>query len=476
MKNRKLKIKNLAIFLTTILALSFFSSSIFIVQAEDPTIGKFLTINFVGDGVENSDCNVTATKLSSEQIFEFCANPENGVNEHRMAAGTVLLTPIPAEGWVFIGFGDLLLNQDKTAYYKTEKYGEVTAEFTRIETYTITATAGDGGSISPAGITTVDYDTDITFSIINDLGYDIVDVIVDGAIHLGSISSYTFYNVQSEHTIEALFAIKTYTITATAGDGGSISPAGITTVDYGTDLTIMFNPDAGYHVSAVIVNNKYVDLIATKYTTQYTFEDIDSSQSIHVVFSLDGLATIEAGDNVIAFLSEGASLNFPTVGDGFAYGEQLFALQEGDIVVWIIEVNADLILNGETVEIALKYDPLLLPEGAEPQYWLLYTCVNDTYEALVRRDFNNDGIVSGEDVKIISNIVKHEKFRPDNIYPYDLNGDGVIDEDDIHEVNSYNNMAYYFSEDDWEPLTTEVDEINGIIYGWTPHFSIFRCR
>lgn len=401
MKNRKLKIKNLAIFLTTILALSFFSSSIFIVQAEDPTIGKFLTINFVGDGVENSDCNVTATKLSSEQIFEFCANPENGVNEHRMAAGTVLLTPIPAEGWVFIGFGDLLLNQDKTAYYKTEKYGEVTAEFTRIETYTITATAGDGGSISPAGITTV---------------------------------------------------------------------------DYGTDLTIMFNPDAGYHVSAVIVNNKYVDLIATKYTTQYTFEDIDSSQSIHVVFSLDGLATIEAGDNVIAFLSEGASLNFPTVGDGFAYGEQLFALQEGDIVVWIIEVNADLILNGETVEIALKYDPLLLPEGAEPQYWLLYTCVNDTYEALVRRDFNNDGIVSGEDVKIISNIVKHEKFRPDNIYPYDLNGDGVIDEDDIHEVNSYNNMAYYFSEDDWEPLTTEVDEINGIIYGWTPHFSIFRCR
>ena len=70
MKNKKLKIKNLAIFLITILALSLFISSIFIVQAKEPSIGKFLTINFIGDGIIDLTHTAKASGRRREQSHE----------------------------------------------------------------------------------------------------------------------------------------------------------------------------------------------------------------------------------------------------------------------------------------------------------------------------------------------------------------------------------------------------------------------
>ena len=71
--------------------------------------------------------------------------------------------------------------------------------------YTITASAGTGGSISPSGSVSVREDTDKTFTITPDSGYHISDVLVDGT-SVGVVTSYTFENVQNKHTIEAVFA------------------------------------------------------------------------------------------------------------------------------------------------------------------------------------------------------------------------------------------------------------------------------
>ena len=71
--------------------------------------------------------------------------------------------------------------------------------------YTITASAGTGGSISPFGSVSVREDTDKTFTITPDSGYHISDVLVDGK-SVGAVTSYTFDNVQKRHTIEAIFA------------------------------------------------------------------------------------------------------------------------------------------------------------------------------------------------------------------------------------------------------------------------------
>ena len=71
--------------------------------------------------------------------------------------------------------------------------------------YTIEASAGHGGGISPDGRVRVSRGSDKTFRITPDAGYEIADVLVDGE-SVGAVSCYTFETVRKAHTIEALFA------------------------------------------------------------------------------------------------------------------------------------------------------------------------------------------------------------------------------------------------------------------------------
>jgi hypothetical protein len=80
------------------------------------------------------------------------------------------------------------------------------ATFTK-KTYTITATAGTGGSISPSGNVKVDYGADKTFTITPNTGYQVLDVKVNN-VSKGAITTYTFTNVTANHTISATFKKK----------------------------------------------------------------------------------------------------------------------------------------------------------------------------------------------------------------------------------------------------------------------------
>jgi 40-residue YVTN family beta-propeller repeat len=77
--------------------------------------------------------------------------------------------------------------------------------------FTITATAGPGGSIDPSGQVGVNPGADQVFSITPDTGYHIDQVFVDGA-YQGAPTSHTFSDVYADHTISAHFAVNTYTI------------------------------------------------------------------------------------------------------------------------------------------------------------------------------------------------------------------------------------------------------------------------
>ncbi len=71
--------------------------------------------------------------------------------------------------------------------------------------YTITASAGANGSISPAGSVPVAYGGSQTFSITANTGYVVANVLVDGGSR-GAITSFAFSNVKADHTISATFA------------------------------------------------------------------------------------------------------------------------------------------------------------------------------------------------------------------------------------------------------------------------------
>ncbi|EPI54206.1 repeat protein, partial [Gardnerella pickettii JCP7659] len=84
---------------------------------------------------------------------------------------------------------------------------------------TITATAGEGGSITPAGKTEVTYGENQKYNFTANKGYIIASLKIDGVeqtVEHTASGSYEFKAVKSPHTIEVSF-VREYTITYTDG-------------------------------------------------------------------------------------------------------------------------------------------------------------------------------------------------------------------------------------------------------------------
>lgn len=123
--------------------------------------------------------------------------------------------------------------------------------------YSISASAGAGGSISPSGTTTLVKGDSKTFSITPSSGYKISSVKVDGA-SVGAVSSYTFSNITSGHTISAEFASNASVSVggAALGDGGSgtLKSGNATKSGYGVTANVSV---AASYVSDVTVTASY---------------------------------------------------------------------------------------------------------------------------------------------------------------------------------------------------------------------------
>jgi hypothetical protein len=225
------------------------------------------------------------------------------------------------------------------------------------QTFTIVASAGTGGSISPMGDVVVEYGESQSFVITADAGYEIADVLVDNA-SIGAEASYTFNNVTANHTIEAQFSMlppdlytlslqvnpmgagtvsgggsfeegqlvpvsasanagydfvnwtlggvivsaeadfnyempaenvtlvanfekQTFTIAASAGTGGSIDPVGNVVVEYGESQSFIITANAGYEIADVLVDNVSIGAVAS-----YTFENVMTDHTIEALFDM----------------------------------------------------------------------------------------------------------------------------------------------------------------------------------------------
>jgi len=148
-------------------------------------------------------------------------------------------------------------------------------------TWTITASvSGTGGSILPVGAVSVVEGTNQQFLITPSSGYEILDVVVDGG-SVGAVPSYTFPNVTADHTIEASFVLlPVYTIDASAGLGGFITPSGAVQVIEGNDQQFSIAADPGYDVSDVVA-----DGVSQGPVPFHTFANVTADHTIVAYFA-----------------------------------------------------------------------------------------------------------------------------------------------------------------------------------------------
>lgn len=100
-------------------------------------------------------------------------------------------------------------------------------------------------------------------------------------------------NMNASRTVAAAFALKTYTITARAANGGVISPSGTSVVTHGASKTYSISANDGYLLSDV-----KIDGISAGAVASYTFTNITAPHTIEAVFESDpyALNVVDNGD------------------------------------------------------------------------------------------------------------------------------------------------------------------------------------
>ncbi len=203
-----------------------------------------------------------------------------------LAFGSLVATPVPdptRTGHTFAGwYADAALTDPWDFSADTVGAADLTLHAKwDTDTYTITTSAGAGGTISPAS-PVVAHGDDMSFLIVPDAHFHILDVAVDG-VSLGAIGSYTFADVTAPgHTIAATFGIDTNDITASAGAGGTVAPAGVTPVPWGGSQAYTITPDANFHIADVAIDGVSAGPVAS-----HTFTDVVSPHTIEAAFAID---------------------------------------------------------------------------------------------------------------------------------------------------------------------------------------------
>lgn len=164
-------------------------------------------------------------------------------------------------------------NQVKLKLYKKVETEEPTS-------YTIEVTQAEGGSVSPEGTIEVEEGGSATFTATpSSICYSFSHWIVNGE-EAGNENPYTFSNVTENQTISAVFTmVPDFSITAIAGENGTISPSGEIFAACGSEATFIITPNAGFEIADVLVNGESVGAVST-----YTIEDIMADYTIEASF------------------------------------------------------------------------------------------------------------------------------------------------------------------------------------------------
>ena len=311
--------------------------------------------NFAQDGVVSYIITATANPTDGGTITGVGPYEENT---------TVTLNAIASDGYSFANWteNDVVVSTDAEYSFTATADRTLVANFT-INTYTIIASASEGGSILPDGVVVVNAGADAIFTILANEGYRLVSVIVDADTEneedvteqiTGQLIEpvYTFTNVNANHTIHATFeAIPaiTYTISVSIQGNGTVTfgeneivELGTVTVEEGATPTFTFIPDEGYRFSSMqygvdggdIVYNATDEVIANNGV--FTLEAVDDNMVMFVEFvPITSVDMLEAGSIAV----------YPNPNNG----KFILSMEsiEGDVTCQIVNANGSVIETRE---------------------------------------------------------------------------------------------------------------------------------
>jgi hypothetical protein len=156
--------------------------------------------------------------------------------------------------------------------------------------YTITTSEEEHGSIVQRGDNVFPVGTQAIFTITPDEGYKTKEVFVNELpMNMAEATEFKYF-VFNDFSLRVTFTTA-YTITASAGENGAISPMGETEYMEGNSATYTFTPDADYKIDEVLIDNVPVEIDLD--ATSYTFPAVDKDYTIHVTFKLiDGIKDV----------------------------------------------------------------------------------------------------------------------------------------------------------------------------------------
>lgn len=177
--------------------------------------------------------------------------------------------------------GDITMDSDKT----------VEAGFS-LKTFDVTVTAGENGSITGTA-TGIKYGQDAILQIQANEHYHIASIKKDGTDITPAEETVSmevaFSGVTETHTLEATFAIDHYTIEASSGEHGTITPVSAD-VAHGDNQSFQITPDTGYVIESLSIDGSAVEQQRT-----YDFINVQSTHNISATFTMDENMREEAG-------------------------------------------------------------------------------------------------------------------------------------------------------------------------------------
>ena len=202
-------------------------------------------------------------------------------------------------------------------------YGNTSSSTSTVTQYSLTVSAGVGGSVSTSG-GTYDDGTIVTVTALANDGYEFVGW--NGSDSSNSTISIT---INSNTTLEALFSevVTQYSLTVSAGVGGSVSTSG-GTYDDGTIVTVTALANDGYEFvgwNGSDSSNSTISITINSNTTlEALFSEVQTTSTTSSTYSID--VTAQSSSNYILSGSDqngNVSGNDPSisakVGDTFTF-------------------------------------------------------------------------------------------------------------------------------------------------------------